>query len=75
MASKDEKAMDALAACVALHGSIAKAAKQLGMSKLRADALWMQICFGLGDQATCEDAKKSGHRFSGSASDPQRILN
>ena len=43
--------MDALAACVALHGSIAKAARQLGMSRSRAEFLWMQICFGLGDQA------------------------
>lgn len=43
--------MDALASCVALHGSIARAAKQLGMSIYRAQALWMQICARLGDQA------------------------
>ena len=34
MASKDERDMDALAACVSLHGSIARAARQLGMSIL-----------------------------------------
>lgn len=51
MASKDERDMDALASCVSLHGSIARAAKQLGMSIYRAEALWMQICIGLGRQA------------------------
>lgn len=51
MASKDERDMDALAACVALHGSIARGAKQLGMSIYRAESLLAQICAGLGWQA------------------------
>lgn len=52
MASKDERDMDALAEKVERHGSIARAAKQLGMSIYRAESLWAQICAGLGWQAS-----------------------
>ncbi|WP_288016483.1 hypothetical protein [Microcystis phage Mae-JY04] len=51
MASKDERDMDALAEKVERHGSIARAARQLGMSIYRAESLWAQICAGLGWQA------------------------
>lgn len=51
MASRDERDMDALAEKVERHGSIARAAKQLGMSIYRAESLWAQICAGLGWQA------------------------
>lgn len=43
--------MDALAEKVERHGSVARAAKQLGMSIYRAESLWAQICAGLGKQA------------------------
>ena len=52
MASKDERDMDALAEKVERHGSIARAARQLGMSIYRAESLWAQICAGLGWQAS-----------------------
>lgn len=52
MASKDERDMDALAERVERHGSIARAARQLGMSIYRAESLWAQICAGLGWQAS-----------------------
>jgi molybdenum-dependent DNA-binding transcriptional regulator ModE len=51
VASKDERDMDALADLVARQGSIARAARTLKMSSFRAQALWMQICAGLGEQA------------------------
>ncbi len=52
MASKDERDMDALAEKVERHGSIARAARQLGMSIYRAESLWAQICAGLGWQSS-----------------------
>lgn len=52
MASKDERDMDALAEKVERHGSIARAARQMGMSIYRAESLWAQICAGLGWQAS-----------------------
>ena len=52
MASRDERDMDALADRVSAHGSVSRAARQLGMSIFRAQSLWMQIVARLGRQAS-----------------------
>lgn len=43
--------MDALAEEVSRHGSLARAAKTLKVSRFRADFLWLRICARLGEQA------------------------
>jgi len=51
MPSRDELDMDRLAEKVAQHGRIGTAARQIGVSKFRADALWAQIIHQIGRQA------------------------
>ena len=48
---KDADAMNALADLIAEGKSLAAAAKRLGISIDRAQALWMRICAGLGEEA------------------------
>lgn len=47
----DEQLMDALAEMVAEGVSLATAARRLGISTFKRNALWMHICARLGDQA------------------------
>lgn len=51
MPPTDDAAMDALAESVSQHGSVARAARELKISRFRADFLWMRICARLGPQA------------------------
>lgn len=51
MARGDDRAMDELAERVSAHGSIARAARAMGVSTYRAAALWGRICARLGRQA------------------------
>lgn len=46
----DADAMDRLAELVADGLSLSAAARRLGMSTFRRDALWARICFRLGEK-------------------------